>query len=329
MRPYEYRCKDYSLLTPLFKRVFVTPLVDFLPWGLPANIITIFSNMLVYLAFLLAIQKHWLGEWNYLIIPVLLFGYLVGDHLDGAQAKRTKTGSALGEFCDHYLDAFNNGLIVFILFSLFSVTNSWLIAVVLLFSYLAHTIVFYEQFRTGWLIFERLGSLEGVLLSCLLIVLGYFSGIRGLYEQELLLRLSLIEWVLVLTAFGGLLTFVKTLIRLNAVGPGLWFFGLALVVVCFTGSLLLSILQVSIVVTLYASLYIGRLMTGHLIDGKERQTDPLVPLALIAGMYLTTASAVYLYPVLSIYLILTIIFLIYRNFMALRKFWVWKNPPVS
>jgi len=36
-------------------------------------------------------------DWIFILITLFLIIYLIGDHLDGLQAKRTKTSSALGE----------------------------------------------------------------------------------------------------------------------------------------------------------------------------------------------------------------------------------------
>src|SRR5690606_30469199 len=110
--------------------------------------------------------------------------YLIGDHLDGMQAKRTKTGSALGEFCDHYLDAFNNGLIMFTMITVFDISHKPVVAGLLITSYLAHMAVFYEQYKTGWLTFEPVGSLEGVLLSSLLIALSAIPAVSDAFSYK-------------------------------------------------------------------------------------------------------------------------------------------------
>ena len=136
MRVYSYRCHDFSLLTPGFKKWLVAPLLPYIPWAVPANIITIVSNLFVYAGLFVAL--HYNTPVGRALIAVCLLLYLVGDHLDGMQAKRTQTGSALGEFCDHYLDAFNNGTILFTAFVVFRIESPLLVASVLTASYLAH-----------------------------------------------------------------------------------------------------------------------------------------------------------------------------------------------
>jgi len=319
MRSYEYRCKDYSLLTPLFKQVFVTPLVGLLPVGLPANIITIISNCFFYLAFYLAIDKELLGNLNFIVIPILLLAYLVGNHLDGAQARRTKTESALGEFCDHFPGAFNNGFLIFILFSLFTVTEQWLIGVVLFTSYLAHTVAFYEQFKSGWLIFETLGSLEGTLLSILLIIMAYFTPVYNLYVSTIYSTLSIFDLFLIFTTLGVLLTFIKTIKRVPNVTYGIWLYTVLLAVTTIFGVLMFNALQSTILITLYASWYIGKLKTAHLVDGVERSTGLFTPLLMIVAYFLHSLHADNTFIIVSAYLGINILLLVYRTYSTLKS----------
>ena len=128
MRPYQYRCKDYSLVTPLFKKWVITPLIKIVPWAIPANIITLISNGFVYLGLYLSLNAEVAGNYTPLYISACLLLYLIGDHLDGMQAKRTGTGSALGEFCDHYLDAFNNGIVVYTMLFVFNFQQSIIVS---------------------------------------------------------------------------------------------------------------------------------------------------------------------------------------------------------
>jgi phosphatidylglycerophosphate synthase len=213
MRPYQYRCNDYSLLTPPFKRWIISPLIRFVPWVIPANIITLISNFFVYISLYASLHPQLLGAYTPLFIAACLLLYLIGDHLDGMQAKRTGTGSALGEFCDHYLDAFNNGIIVFTMFTIFGINHAAVISAVIVVSYLAHMAVFYEQFKTGWLTFERISSLEGVLLSALLIGLSTFDPFYILMTYRVAGEFSVVEVIMIISAAGAFSTFIKTLKR--------------------------------------------------------------------------------------------------------------------
>lgn len=328
MRPYQYRCNDYSLLTPPFKRWIITPLIKIVPWSIPANIITFISNFFVYLGLFLSLNGHYVGPTTPLLVAVCLLLYLIGDHLDGMQAKRTSTGSALGEFCDHYLDAFNNGIIVYTMFVTFGISNGILISASITISYLAHMSVFYEQFKTGWLRFEKVGSLEGVLISAVLIGLSAIPSFRNLMAVRLVADYSIAEVFILLSTIAALATFFQTYKRIPDVKLGFWLFCLVMVVLGIVTPFVLNPFQVFAVLTLYASLYIGLIMTGHLIDGKERQTDVVVPLLVILFALLNFTEQQYFYFALLTYLLVRILILIYKAFSVLGIYWVWHNARI-
>ncbi len=325
MRAYQYRCNDYSLLTPPFKRWIITPLIRFIPWAIPANIITFISNGIVYGTLFLALNPQVLGSATPLFIAAGLMLYLIGDHLDGMQAKRTGTGSALGEFCDHYLDAFNNGVIVYTMFVVFDISHKPVIAAIIVTSYWAHMSVFYEQFKTGWLTFEPIGSLEGVLLSALLIGLAAFRSIYNLLTTPILEDFSVVEVLMILSALGAVITFYKTWKRTPEIKPGFWIFTLLLALTGILAIPLFSSFQLFVLLTLYASLYIGRIMHGHLIDGVERATDYVTPVLLLILYIPTFAFINAIFWILVAYLSLSIAIVIFKTFSVLKIYWVWLN----
>lgn len=325
MRPYQYRCHDHSLLTPWFKKWVVAPMIRITPWIIPANIITILSNLFVYLGLILAFNEDWFGFYTPLLVALCLLLYLIGDHVDGMQAKRTGTGSALGEFCDHYLDAFNNGIVVYTLCVIFDIGNPIFIAAIMVASYLAHMVVFYEQFKTGWLTFEKLGSLEAVLLAAVLIVLSMYSPLNSLLTDPLIRDFSVIGMIMLGSGLGGVLTFLSTLKRIPELKAGFWVFTLLLSVTAAASIFIFDSFQVFVVITLYASLYIGRIMKGHLVDGIERQTDFATPviLTVLAAWPLLPSDNVFWS--VCLYLLIWISILIFQTFSALRQYWVWTN----
>lgn len=328
MRPYQYRCNDYSLLTPPFKKWIISPLIRIVPWAIPANIITLISNFFVYLGLFLAIRPQYTGEATPILIAFCLILYLIGDHLDGMQAKRTGTGSALGEFCDHYLDAFNNGIIVYTMFTIFNISNGILISAVLVISYLAHMSVFYEQFKTGWLRFEKIGSLEGVLISAVLIGLSFIPSFYTLMTMRVVADFTLAEIFILCSTAGAFVTFLQTYRRIPDVKNGFWIFAVLWVALGMVIPFALNAFQTFAVLTLYASLYIGQVMTGHLIDGKERQTDFIVPCVLVLHQFTDFPGKEFLYESLLIYLLVRIVILIYRAFTILGVYWVWQNARI-
>ena len=328
MRPYQYRCKDYSLVTPLFKQWIITPLIKFVPWAIPANIITLISNCFVYLALYISLNPDVTGKYSPLIIAACLILYLIGDHLDGMQAKRTGTGSALGEFCDHYLDAFNNGIIVYTMLVVFNVQQPVIVSSVIAISYMAHMAVFYEQFKTGWLTFEKIGSLEGVLLSSILIGLSFVDSFYALMTTPVFAGFSFAGIFIIGSAFGALSTFIQTFVRTPDVKTGYWIFIVMLAILAIAGIFTLSNLQLFAVLTLYASLYIGKLMYGHLIDGIESQPDWIMPAALMFYAVFRLNNPDYIFWIGSAYLAARIMTLIVKTFSVLGIYWVWQNARV-
>jgi len=325
MRPYQYRCNDYSLLTPPFKQWVILPLIRFVPWVIPANVITLISNLFVYLALYLSLNPTMVGTFTPLCVAACLIIYLVGDHLDGMQAKRTGTGSALGEFCDHYLDAFNNGIIVFTMFVIFGISHSAVIAGVIVISYMAHMAVFYEQLKTGWLTFERISSLEGVLVSALLIGLSAVDPFFELMTYRFIGEFTVAEAIIVSSAFGAFVTFIRTFRRTPGVKPGYWIFSLLMILVGSVGIFVFNNVQLFTVLTLYGSLYIGRIMYGHLIDGLESQADWIVPICLVSYYGLGFSNTDYIFWILTAYITARILVLIVRTFSTLGVYWVWQN----
>ena len=136
MENYSYSAEDKSLLTPVLYKYFVFPLVRILPESIPANIITIFSNSFVVLSFVAAYLNYIHDTYRFLwLIPIFCWTYIVGDYSDGVQARRTKTGSPLGEYFDHFLDSFVTGLLTGTLMLCFRVTNPVLLFCVYQFLY--------------------------------------------------------------------------------------------------------------------------------------------------------------------------------------------------
>lgn len=303
-------------------------MIKIVPWAIPANIITLISNCFVYVGLYLALNPDVTGSYTPLIIGTCLIIYLIGDHLDGMQAKRTGTGSALGEFCDHYLDAFNNGIIVYTMLVVFRVQQPAIISAVIAISYMAHMAVFYEQFKTGWLTFERIGSLEGVLLSSILIGLSAIDSFYALMTTPLIAGLSFAGIFIVGSAIGALSTFIQTFVRTPDVNAGYWIFIALISTLAITGVFVLSELQLFTVLTLYASLYIGKLMYGHLIDGIESQPDWVLPVALILSSAFGSVNPDYIFWIGSAYLAARIVTLIVKTFSVLGIYWVWQNARV-
>jgi hypothetical protein len=69
-------------------------------------------------------------------------------------------------------------------------------------------------------------------------------------------------------------------------------------------------------------------MTGHLIDGKERHTDFIIPVLVSVFTFMNFADPLYFYFVLLTCLLVRILILVYRAFSVLGVYWVWQNARV-
>jgi len=324
---YHYRVHDNSIITPVFKKWVVAPLFRFMPWWIPANIITIFSNLLMYAALFLALTGYPAERsLRFVLIALLILGYTIGDHFDGMQAKRTGTSSALGELCDHYLDIFNNGILVYIFCLLFHIINPLLVAFFLTAGYLPHAATFYEQFSTKWLYFEKIGSLESVLILFVCIIL---SAIEPVYRLALISPVgsgfTVATMLIVLASLGAFATFVQVVRRAKAADVGFWTFCVFLITVACMAMTFLPPTAIFYVIVAYSGLYIGNLQRGHLADGKKRIPDVVVPLFMtVALIFGTLRQPVFLWG-MYIYLACRTLWIVGNAFRLLRGFWVWKN----
>lgn len=331
---YKYRCNDDSILTPIFKQKLVAPLFKkIVPWWIPANIITIISNLFIFAGMTAALISEPGTAWACIVAALGIFGYVIGDHFDGMQAKRTQTGSALGEFFDHFHDIFNNGILFIIIFKLFGITNPYLVATFLMITYWAHASVFYEQYKTKWLYFEKIGSLESVIF---VITLCLASSIKPVYELLTLniFEFKLIEWILMGSAFGTIVTMLKTMIRAKIYSIKFFSFLLYLAIIAAACSQLFNVTQTFVIITFYSVTYIGNLQRGHLVDLQNRAPSYIVPIALALCMYINLKTSFrvdlnYVYLAITAYLSISIIWIVLNFIGKLRQFWVWKNPKLE
>jgi ethanolaminephosphotransferase len=323
---YHYRVRDYSIITPVFKKCVVAPLFRFIPWWLPANIITIFSNLLMYVALYLALFEYPERSLRFVLVSLLVIGYVIGDHLDGMQAKRTGTSSALGEFFDHYLDIFNNGILLYTVCLLFHIANPALIAFFLVAGYLPHTVIFYEQFSTKWLRFEKFGSLESVLILAACIMVSAIEPVYLLALNSPLSGFTLAETLFVLSSSGAFITFAQTVWRVRVTDVGFWVFCVSLIAIACMATIFLSPIAIFFVITVYSGIYIGNLQRGHLADCKKRFPDVVVPLFMAAAIVFEPLREPAFLWGLDLYLAFRTLWIAANAFGTLRKFWVWKNP---
>ena len=148
------------------------------------NLITLlgFILILVNVALLVAIDPTLSGEhdhpWIYFSFAAGLWFYSTLDNVDGKQARRTGTSSALGELFDHGVDALNTTFGTLLTCAGFglgkgesTIVSIWMAVLVFFFST-------WETFHTGTLYLGFVnGPSEGITLACFYLIL---SGIYGM-----------------------------------------------------------------------------------------------------------------------------------------------------
>ena len=121
MSSYQYRCSDESILLPFLKKNVFSVLHRYIPYGVPANYLTLVSIFVIWSCFLYFIGIDTADEGDIIIAFFAIIIYVIFDHFDGLQAKITETGSPLGEILDHYSDVFNGSIILYLFFRILQI----------------------------------------------------------------------------------------------------------------------------------------------------------------------------------------------------------------
>jgi phosphatidylglycerophosphate synthase len=112
---YKYCSPNLSLFEQLFLNKFWDNFVYVYPTWLAPNVISCVGGSCCLLMYALSWSFSPEGrgtaqpQWIYLLCSFLLLAYQTLDGTDGKQARRTKSGSALGELMDHGIDAVVTG----------------------------------------------------------------------------------------------------------------------------------------------------------------------------------------------------------------------------
>lgn len=332
---YIYAAENLSILDTKIINPLAEKFVAKLPYEVPANIITIVSNGLVFLATVIAITARKTNWPIWILIPLFFILYLVGDAADGIQARRTKTGSPLGEFCDHFLDTFVTGEMLLCVFIAYGVRNLPFIAFMLYISYLTQMSAFWEKYETHKLHMSRFGSSETILTLSLFATAGFIKPINAFFVQpagNILpflkgYNISTTEVTLVICGIGCLISITTTLIRSRRISFN-FFLYMVLSAIISVAAIFVekdSFPVVFLTLTLFHVNYSAALLSA--ITMKEK--DPIPDLLLTTAMCITLFFDVH-HPVLyAVYFLYILIFVAGRVavfFMRNNKYWYWVNP---
>lgn len=155
---YKYSCIDTSPLSKYVMHPFWNQLVKVCPLWFPANLLTLTGWMLSLLMFLLLsyydpnfISISAIGQsvprWVWLAGAFTIFCAHQLDGIDGKQARRTNSGSPLGELLDHGCDSLIVSFMALGIFSCFGVSESTASPMEL---YFVFVIVLYAFYFSHW-----------------------------------------------------------------------------------------------------------------------------------------------------------------------------------
>lgn len=340
---YSYSAKNESFLDGLFIPYIVRPLLKVLPYQITACFITIFSNSLVLISLIIALQAAHGSYFLWFLIPIFVFVYVIGDCLDGEQARRTKTSSPLGEFLDHFLDTFVTGCLLISLVTAYNVKNPILASFAIYISYLTQASTFWEKYKKHKMHFGKFSSTETILSLTLITSLAGFKRIRGLASIRLnslgfiqnsigsscpsIAGLSIIELMMIVMLFFALLNTVATLVRSGGVSVRHWayivFGGIAALASGLTDFQLhpiplmtLSLLNIS---------YISELLVAIVMKKRDPLPDFILPIAMLVCYFLKFNKpniAVIFFAYILVRVLVSAGLFFHQN----RRYWLWKNP---
>jgi phosphatidylglycerophosphate synthase len=287
-----YHVEDRSIMVPFVKRFVWQPVLQLIPPGFAANDLTLLGTACSVTAFLIAVFVE-PSRWSMGLIAVLVFSYLTFDNIDGAQARRTGTSTPLGEFLDHWLDAFNLTFLFLgaVIYFGLSPERGVLIMVVACLSY---GMTFWEQQVTGQVYMGPVGNVEGIVITNLFYVAGAILGPEVLCTRPVLAGYDAIDGLFVAALAACLGTILGPILRVRRrlFEPVLIF-----APVLFVGGLFflvpgLESRPVEFLLALLTPTLAGRVLIGHLLKKKAQPDLALligIPFASV-GLYLLEAS---------------------------------------
>lgn len=203
LRQYKYSGVDKSVMSNYVMCYWWNFVVTLLPMWLAPNVVTLAGFLISVSSTILIVYFRELDTyvfsgglgsshteagqyppWVWYYAAATLFAYQTLDAVDGKQARRTKSGSPLGELFDHGCDAFITPLLQinlctalgvsgFLRYFVCGVVNSGLLFAI------------WEQFVTGTLDFGYItGPTEGILITCFIFIMTGLHGV-AVWDQPM------------------------------------------------------------------------------------------------------------------------------------------------
>ena len=329
-KKYSYSANDESLLTPVLYKYFVDPFVKILPYRLPANFITLISFSFIVIAFAIAVRGYWVHRYDFWrLIPLLTLIYLIGDCADGKQARRTGTGSPLGEYFDHFLDCFVTGLLMGILMISFQVTKPAIITIGFFNLYAGQIGSFWERYKRRVMCFGKLSTSEGILAIGLTSWLMSIPPIHTAADTVLFLDITGGEVLIISIMTGTAISAIHSLIRTQEISFRLIAHFVLSLTITYTAAYLYgkhNMVYITLVVSCYNVFFLASLLAATNLERRECLPDIIVPLSFV--LFFLLPAYILLIQCLQIAYLAIRIGIKFITFVRInRQYWYWINPP--
>ena len=328
MSHYQYRCTDESILLPFLKKYVFSVLHRWIPYGVPANYLTLVSIIVIWSCFFYLIGVNTPDDADIIIVFFAITIYVIFDHFDGLQAKKTGTGSPLGEILDHYSDVFNGSIILYLFFRILQIELGWIFYLVIWANLVAFTVTYLEQSIRKELYFGKMGSLEGILL--ILFILGSLMTSHGKYFwlKNKLFDIPLHFLLVIGLILGVIFTVTGSIRRLQHIPKSFIHYfitGASLCFICFYYQInwYISFL----VINVYSAEFILKSMKFHLLHADIPKPDLIVYMLFLFLIF----QHIFEYEIQIVFIVYglsvttKIVWEIYQIFYELRIFWIWWN----
>jgi ethanolaminephosphotransferase len=187
---YRYHGGDSS---PIYQNI-LSPFAQFcvetfVPLWVAPNVITLTGLVATSTTAILALYYNpnlsvQCPPWLYLMSAISIFFYQTLDNMDGKQARRTNSSTALGMLFDHTCDVFNAVVISILMSSAFGTGWSCKIFLCFLCGYIPFFFQTWEEFHVGSMILPVFnGPTEGLLMSVGICLISYINGSAEWWQQ--------------------------------------------------------------------------------------------------------------------------------------------------
>lgn len=323
---YTYRCVDRSPLVGPFCRHVVRWFVQWMPPAVPANLLTLGSSACMWVMIglaALAAEAAALAPW----CLVLMAAYVIYDHADGMHSRRTGTSSPLGEFLDHYTDAFHGPIAVVVMFLVAGRGDSPWLGPVLWAVSLAGAAIMVEERERQELHFGFIGPLEGMLLTVGYFASWCFPGAAGWWHAPLAGGCTVFETVMIAAAAGSLWTAAACVRRIGRLPVELARFALGSAAIWGAGRWLgLNWWETALPLSMHGADYTGRVIASHLRGTPSPQADWLAPVVLLVAAGAGVPDR-WIVGAVAIYLLARNAALIVGFLKVFGHHWRWRNQP--